>query len=526
MNPNKPSTPFTRFLTFVALTAVVLLLAACGTNDTAPNSGDIVEAFIGDLSASASASGQIQAVQTAQLAFQANGRVQEIAVRVGDQVSAGDVLAVLESDTQALDLENAAQTLAIRQASLAELQSTPTAAAVANAEAAVASAQARLDTLLAGPSEAEIAAAEANLRAAQSQIWANSASLSGVQNSVTSADLESARAELVAAEYQYEQIREITDEFSVKQLDDQLQSAFSNLEIARARYEAVLSGADENDVLQAQSSISSSVAQRDSVQASLDDLLAGATAAEIASAEAELERVEVNLAQLLDPPAAEDITIAEANVAQAEINLESVQAQLEKMQLVAPFDGVITAVNIQVGEFPSGIALTLANNNTLEVVLSVDELDIGNLYEGQEATITLDSFPDAVLDSRISQISPSANVDPSSDLVTYDVHVTLNDTADLPIRLGMTANAQLLTSERNDVLLVPNRAIRADREAGRYFVNRVTATNDNGVPTTEEVEISIGLRDNQHTEVTSGLSAGDQLLIGSAIPTVNFGPPE
>jgi HlyD family secretion protein len=155
--------------------------------------------------------------------------------------------------------------------------------------------------------------------------------------------------------------------------------------------------------------------------------------------------------------------------------------------------------------------------------LAVDELDIGALREGQTAVITLDSFPDTPVNGTVRQIAPNATNTAGSDLVTYEVRLALaeEDTAVLPIRLGMTANAQLLTAEKEEVLLVPNRAIRADRQQGRFFVTRVLSQDP---LTTEEVEVTLGLRDNQNTEIISGISAGDNLLIGSAIPTVNFGP--
>jgi multidrug efflux pump subunit AcrA (membrane-fusion protein) len=101
--------------------------------------------------------------------------------------------------------------------------------------------------------------------------------------------------------------------------------------------------------------------------------------------------------------------------------------------------------------------------------------------------------------------------------VTYEVHITLDKTA-LPVRAGMTANADLQTAERTSVLLVPNRAISADRESGTYYVNRIKGGQ------IEQVEVSIGLRDSQYTEITAGLQEGDELSIAEAQDTLPFGP--
>jgi multidrug efflux pump subunit AcrA (membrane-fusion protein) len=82
----------------------------------------------------------------------------------------------------------------------------------------------------------------------------------------------------------------------------------------------------------------------------------------------------------------------------------------------------------------------------------------------------------------------------------------------------MTANADLITSERDNVLLVANRAITADRSAGKYYVHRLNGD------TVEEVEVTIGLRDSVHTEITSGLQRGDQLVMNYVEDDFPFGP--
>jgi macrolide-specific efflux system membrane fusion protein len=87
----------------------------------------------------------------------------------------------------------------------------------------------------------------------------------------------------------------------------------------------------------------------------------------------------------------------------------------------------------------------------------------------------------------------------------------------------MTANAKLIIARNQDVILVPNAAITADRQAGTYSVNLVTGETEDG-PTTEKAEVLIGLKDDDFTEVISGLAAGDKVLIGElAAPTIDFG---
>ncbi len=85
----------------------------------------------------------------------------------------------------------------------------------------------------------------------------------------------------------------------------------------------------------------------------------------------------------------------------------------------------------------------------------------------------------------------------------------------------MSAEADLITAARTGVLLAPTAAITPDREAGKYYVNRVR-TGADGVRTTERVEVTIGLKDGNWTEITSGLRAGDEVVIGElTVPQVS-----
>ena len=86
----------------------------------------------------------------------------------------------------------------------------------------------------------------------------------------------------------------------------------------------------------------------------------------------------------------------------------------------------------------------------------------------------------------------------------------------------MTADARLITAEKEGVLLVPNAAVTADRRAGTYSVNLVVGEEE-GQPIIESREVTIGLRDDEFTEILSGLVAGDTVLVGElAAPTIDF----
>ena len=518
----------------VGLVAFILV----GRNGNAaaqqPETGDVVTAFIGDLSSSATASGQVVAQRDAQLSLTTNGTVAEVFVAVGDEVNAQDPLLVLETAVLERAVTNAEQNLAIAENNLATLLAPPSEADRLSAEANVASAQAALDDLLDGPNEDEITSLEASLRAANADVAAASARLSDQNSGGTAEEIRAAELQLdlaqrnattAAQEHSTILVMEPEGPLTQDRLDDMefnarqtAVQANADLAAAQENYNNVVNG-DSNSIASSQAGVGSAAANRDIAQARLDQLLAGPTEAEIAASEATLAQAEASLDQLLRGATDAQIASAEVQVAQAGIALERAQNDLAKATLHAPFAGVITAVNINQGEQTGAILMEIVDTNSLEVILDVDEVDIGNISVGQPAVITLESWPNDEIEAEVVTIAPRQKVNQGNALVTYEVSMSLGDT-ELPVLVGMTANASLITDEKEGVLLISNRAINADRQAGTYTVNII---KEDG--TTEEVDVTIGLRDGQFTQITSGLEEGDEVVVGNNLPTVDFGPP-
>lgn len=504
----------------IIIVSAILLFARPREESRATGEGEIVKAFIGDLSSSATASGQVRPRREATLSVEMPGRVVGVHTRVGDEVQAGEILMELDTGSLALDVAAAEQNLRLKEANLADLLEEPTEGEIAAAEAAVLSARSQLNQLLAGADPEEIAASEAELRAAEANVWSSSAQLNQTSNAIKPADIAAAEAAVAAAE---SNLKSVEIQYTRNPEPDDitantaLAEARENLASAQAQLDLLLAGPDENQVGNAQAGLSASTAQRDATQAQLAKLLAGATASQIAGAEAQLAQAQATLDNLLSGASEEQIAAAEAEVEQARINLEDAQETLAESTLTAPFDGVVTAVNFNEGEFATGEAVKLIDDELLEVVLEVDEIDIGAMAVGQPATLTLETWPSVDLDSKISKIVPRAKNSLGSGLVVYEVHLPLQEVS-LPVRTGMTADANLITAEITDVLLVPNQAIDVDRTNGSYSVMLVVGDS------VEQVPVMIGLRDNQFTQIKSGLSAGDELAVGNTIPLAEFGP--
>ena len=496
-----------------------------------------VEVFVGDLSSEATASGELDARQRAALAPLAAGTIAEVLVAVGDEVSAGDPLLRLDTAGPARDVATAQQALIAQEASLEDLLAPPAAADLVAAEAAVASAQAQLDDLRDGPSETEVAAAEASLRAAQADLSAASARLNTAQSGASDEALRAAQLELEIARREATSAAErhstilVTEPnafLTAETLADMelnarvaAQQANANLAAAQKAYDDLVNG-NPGSASAARAGVASAAAQRDAAQAQLDLLREGPAAATVASARASLAQAQVQLEQLQNGPTGAQRVAAEVAVESARINLERAERQLAEATLVAPFDGVITAVNARPGETAAGVLVEMADLNSLQVALDVDEVDIAQVQVGQTAALTPATFPDETVPAVVAAIAPEASA--NSDLVTYRVYLDVGET-ELPLRVGMTTDARLLAEQLTGVLLLPNRAILADRATGTYSVNLVTTGTD-GAETIETVPVTIGLRDNRYTQITGGLAVGDVVQVGNALPIQSFGPPD
>jgi HlyD family secretion protein len=500
-------------------TAFFLWRSQRPSSKVAAQTDDTVIAFIGNLADTATASGQVVSLREASLAVSAPGRVTEVAVQVGDTVVVGDLLVQLETDSLTLSVANAEQSLRLEEANLTDLQVAPAAADIASAEAAVRSAQANLDDLMVGPSELDLAVYEANLRASEASLWSSSANLASSQNSIMQSQIDAARAAVASAEIQYDRAQEANEDDPNVNTDQAMRQAAQTLANAQGQLEELLDGPD---TAASQSNVAAAAARLDGTQANYNLQANGGSVTQIAAAESQLAQAQATLADLQEGVTVEQIASAEARVEQARLTLADAQEALMKASVVAPFDGVVTAVYVSDGEIANSVVVELADMSGLEVVLSVDEVDVGVLAVGQTAVLNLETWPDTDIVGEISAISPNATVN-NNATVTYDVHISLGE-SELPILLGMTANADLITAEKENVLLIPNAAIMANRAQGTYSVNRVHYDAD-GNMTTETVAVTIGLRDSQFTEITSGLNEDEEVLIRNTAPVIEFGGP-
>ncbi len=451
------------------------------------------------LTATISAAGNIQAHQAADLSFGQSGVVKKLNVKVGDQVKAGDVLAELDTTDLNLQLRSAQVSLKNAQAALAQARNPNTAQDIANARAQLESAQATYDKVAAGATQADLASAQAAVASAQAGYDAavNSANATDSGLASTAAAFEKARIALQQAQSNYDKVSWRGDVAASSQAQA-LQSATIDYESAKAAYDAAVATGDGDR----KSQVASAASSLQSAQANLTKLKNQVTAADLAAAQATLTTAKNNLDTLLAGPDANTLDIAQSGVESAEIALDQARLKLSQAQIVAPFDGVITAVNAKLGQSISSMAMTLADLDHLEIVVNMAEVDVNRTNKGQVAQITLDAVPDATLEGTVTQIAPAGTM--TSGVVNYPVTIALSSITDT-VKTGMTANLAIVVAQRDDVLTVPNRAVRT---VGKQKTVTVLYEGQQ-----IQVPVQTGLSSDTATEIVSGLQEGDTVVL-------------
>lgn len=453
-----------RFLTiFLNAAAVVLLAIGCSQQAPAAEAVPTPEVVAQTArSGEIAAAGQVVPLRSVSLAFQTGGTVAEVLVSEGQNVAAGEALARLDSSVldsalaqaqAGLDAANAGLTAAEAQLALAQSQRQSAAAVELAARAQLALAQA-------GARPEQVAAAERSLAAAEAGVNQAAAERSQMLD-VSDAAIRAAEAQLAAAESQYTALQETYDTIVTTCFDlpdggevcpllgppeentrAQLDAARSRYEAAQLALEEAQTGATAGEQQLAGSAVTVAAAQRDLAQAQLDLVNAGARDEEIRQAEIAVDQAALGIAQADNAVAQAEtgVSQAQAAVLSAEAGLRSAQVALERLTLVAPFDGTVGDMLVEVGELvaPGVPVATVADlGRWLVETNDLVELDVVMLDEGQSVEVTVDALPGEILRGVITDIGRTPEL--ARGDVTYRVRVELDPYPDLPIRWGMSA---------------------------------------------------------------------------------------
>jgi len=409
------------------------------------------ETIRGDLDITVAVSGNVVANQRVDLRFTVPGTVESIHVAVGDHVSEGQVLAQL--DTAALQRTVDRSSITLEQAELRRKQ-------------------------LAEP------VSEEDLRRARNTITQATAALNVSRLNYTRVMSSSLLNEdLTSAE---ERFRHLQTQFGMRQMEFE-EGTTSDWTRDRAR-EAADNAYWAWIRLQQQAELERNRVQND-----------------ITQAWNAYQEAKDNLAQLEKGPSESSLESSELDIKAAQLALTQAQEDLQAASLKSPFNGVVAAVNLLTGVAAptTAAAITLIDDSVFFVDVTVDETDIGKIQIGQQTEITLDAYADMTLDGEVVTIAPLAtNV---AGVIAYPVRVRISPNEAVAIRDGMTASILIRTRQLQDVVLIPNWAIRTDPTSRELFTYCYCLGSEQEP---QRVVITLGERNESFTQVLEGLEAG------------------
>lgn len=238
-----------------------------------------------------------------------------------------------------------------------------------------------------------------------------------------------------------------------------------------------------------------------------------------------IARSDLDTAETNELTSAAQLKVVQAQLGQSTAALNVALTNLQYTDILSPIDGMVISRNVDVGQtvaasFQTPTLFTIAQDlSKMQINVSVDEADIGKIHAGQQVEFTVDAYPDDMLQGKVSVIRNAPIT--VQNVVTYDV-VVLVDNPEMILKPGMTANVLIITAVRNNVLEVPNAALRY-RPADKSLVGENTYSGKGPAVWTlagnrqERVDVTIGISDGINTEITSGaLKEGDSVILAAS----------
>ena len=457
-----------KILAAVSLIFVLTFSAACGFSGQQDQSGQGITVSRGDLTVKVNGTGKAIYDNDAKLAFGSSGKIKELPVTKGDSVTQGTMLARLDTDNLELTLSQAKVAQAQAQTALIQTQVMQTQAqsSITQAETGLAAAQFNLDrTKAVSDIKDEITKIQWKIQIAEMRI----------QETLATSERD-------AADYWARQVNSYRTE-----LNDQNKKLADLL---------------DNDEYQGQGALTYNIM--------------GQTYDRLTVEDARMKQLQVESAQQAVDQAKQNLELAKQNVQQAtqsveqsQQNIAYISKQIKESTIVAPFDGVIAGLDVKKGDFlanpgvNSGAPIYMVDIASLEISTEIDEIDMANINLNQKALISVDAFPNSPFEGSVKAISLMPIVKPqNSGVVVYEVKIGFSGTPPTAVKSGMSASVDIITHEKKNVLLVPNKSIKRNQQ-GQTVVNVINNQK------LEERPVVLGLTDGSQTEIINGLNAGE-----------------
>src|SRR5438093_1160511 len=444
----------------------------------------------GSVIQSVAVSGSVAAMNQTKMSFKSTGKISEIYVSVGQQVIAGQALAKLDTT----DLETA----------------------LAQAQANLVSAQNNYNRTASTTSDAQKALNQARQQAAQDLATAQAA-----LNKLT-ANYSSAKSNFSS----------FTDNATggISSFQDSLGTIQSQIDALIAEMSKIVGGGDTGDLrnalnavsganspgLQNASTVKLTISQATTYVNTMNDAIGGsiANATQNVTTTAQRGQQSIDAAQTSLNSKPYDLTNSQASVDNAASAVQTAQTNLDNAVVTAPSAGVVASIASQVGETAANPFMVLANTTSLVLHGTIGESDVAKVKLGLVANVAVDAVTTAGrMTGRVTSLDPVATI--QSGVPVYGIDVTI-DLPNSQVKPGMTGTATVIIASRQNVLTVPNLAIRTTN--GKRYLQILK--DGEAVDT----DVVFGISNDTTTEVISGVAEGDLAVLPAARATATARP--
>jgi HlyD family secretion protein len=215
-----------------------------------------------------------------------------------------------------------------------------------------------------------------------------------------------------------------------------------------------------------------------------------------------------------------DLKSSRERLAQSKAQLDQMNDQLSKTKIVSPIDGVITSLDIKVGEtaiasstnIPGSSLMTIANPASIYAEVLVDEADVATVKVGQRVEIVAIAYPDQPMQGIVRYIANTAKIAPGRQGLSFTVKIDITDVGEVVLHPGMSSRAEIFTRQDQEVVAVPIQAIIFEEDRSELRSEYFIFVNDNGFARKTKVEV--GLSDDEYQELISEIDGNIEVIVG------------
>jgi HlyD family secretion protein len=400
-------------------------------------------AAMGNLVTSFTSTGTANPQVSSKLAFGTLGQVVSVSVALGDNLTAGQELARLDDKTATRSLQTASLNLSAARLKLTQLTNPPTAADVAAARAAVATAQSQLATAQNNLYVAQGHPAQSDIDSANNAIQSAETALTNAKNGVDAsyASLLNAQRAYCSNTNTQANVCLLADvplsDFGISQLNQEISNPLGTASEQSAIVKATQGLLSANQsyltakdgVVAAQQNLGTANGKKATLLGPPTDLQLTQLNSAVTNAAAQVLSAQAKLDQLLAGPLATDLASAQQSVQQAQIAYDTAQDGIDALILRAPFDGVIGAMTLNVGDQASADSVTITNPAAMRVDLTVSETDLPNVKRGEYGVATFAALAGNTYLLKVTSLGTTPTV--TQGVVTYPVQAIVMRTADI-----------------------------------------------------------------------------------------------